>query len=151
MVASPVMTTPRLSSRSASSSRLSSLSPPGPSSWWLRLAGCESTEAIRRPGAGEQDAVAERLPALLLGLDELQELLVFGALDKHAGAQQRTLHGIGRQRFDVHRVADGVKLAFDRLDGFDIEPAQLVALELRELSTQQVRSARARGGDLRLQ
>src|SRR3982750_4201853 len=90
IVASPVSTTPRFSKRSASSSRESS-SELGV----LRLtnlsgiAGLQATEAIRRPGAAQHQAIHGLGPVCLQAFDPCNETSLVSPRHEQTRANQR--------------------------------------------------------------
>src|SRR5947209_5269209 len=103
MVASPVSTTPRLSSRSASSSSETSL-PSGALKLTKRSAifAIESAEAVWRPGASQEHPVSRLGPPVAQTVNLVQEARFLLARHQHARAQQRPLNRVRRERLRVH-------------------------------------------------
>src|SRR5919199_1787524 len=101
MTASPVMTTPRLSSRSASSSSESSSSLGA-----LRLTNDSGTplvsrktaEPIRRPWSRQAEAELGLGPSSLEVLNHVDELVLRIAPHQHARAEERPFNALPRRR-----------------------------------------------------
>src|SRR4051812_6391612 len=156
MTASPLMTTPRFSRRSASSSSESSSSLGAlrlTNDSGTPLARGQSAEAIRRPWSSQGKSKLRLIPPAFEFVDRVDQLVFRIAPYEHARAYQRSLDGFSwrRKPFDVHAVHDRVQILQDIVRRRAIQPPRFLLLGLSQPAAHQVRSSGRGRRDLRIQ